>query len=164
MKKTFLLIIFFLILFLVPVAEANLQETLDLERNNLENLIPAERIGIALPIIFELKTIEGEDLFVRVDDDGRIFLLNNANPDLVVIGKKENLEKFLEITKEKELIENLNQISIEAVSFKGKVAVAIAENFLNVDLMQKKSFSQRFISLFIKPVIKVTGFFVSYFR
>lgn len=156
MKKVFLLI---LILLTFQLVEADLQETLELEKNNLENLIPARKAGIALPIIFEVVTDE-ESLLVMIDDDGKISFPSNINPDLVIGGKEVNLAKFLGIESKQDLIETLNLISIEAITFKGKVAVEVGENLLDIEIMKEKSFSQRFIGFFVKPVVKITGFFI----
>jgi len=149
-----------ILLISMSFVDAGLKEKTEVAKGNIEELIPSESVSIALPLTFKVMTNEGEKFFIYVNKEGEGSFLDNADYDLVIEGKEEDLERFLDVNEEENFIKNLESISVESNSFKGHVAVETAESILGVKISKNKSFSQKLIGFFIRPLVKITGYFV----
>lgn len=156
MKKILILII----LLSLPLAQAEtFQEKLKPELDNIE--VPIEQLKFVLPATIKIITPDtGEELFISLEKTGKVSLDKKEKVDIIIEGTKNNIEKLLNTKDLNELRNNIDLITIQTPSIKGKFGVELIEDLFDIKFVKKKPFSQKLVSVVTAPIAKIAKWFM----
>ena len=154
MKKYILL---FLVLLILNVnahelPNATVQELIN---SNPELISLPEGTEKALPLAIQINDIENNESFILTfEKDGSTIIKDSGSKDLIMNMDKNSLHDILD-GKDIFSEEMLKKLNVKAISMKGKLAIGIIEEALDVKIIQNHGFIQKIISFFAKIIYKI---------
>ena len=140
--------------------EMSLREVLDYKLEDIEKNMPFNIIKISLPLIMNFELEGNENFCVIINKIGKVHVLDPCNyPDIVVIGEEEELKDLFLTETNQELIDKITQLTIEPVTFRGKLITQITENYFDIKIVKKKSTSQKLIAIVTVPIVGIIKIF-----
>lgn len=152
MKK---LLILFLILLCIPVANANLMKDISEQQEKIKESVTDSKFQSLLPIklhVIAQDTQEGVYFLIQKSGD---LLFENQGKDFEVYANYKEIQNFLNFTELGEIRDNIKTLNIRPDSVKGKIAVRFAEVFYNIKISEAKSWSHKLLNFFITPLAKI---------
>jgi len=147
MKLNFLLIF---LLLSIPLADASVKEELEPRIDKLEQDSNLAKYKFFLPLTVKISG-ENEEFLISLMKEGSIGFVNDAKVDIVIQGKEEDLVNILDADDE-EFKKHLNNLNIYGTSFKGKMAVLIAEKITKTKFNKNKTLGDKILGAVIYPL------------
>jgi len=94
---------------------------------------------------------ENGEFLLSLTKDGNIEFVNDAKVDIIIQGNEEDLVNILDADDE-EFKTHLNNLNIYGTSFKGKMAVLIAEKITKTKFNKNKTLGDRILGAVIYPL------------
>jgi len=144
----------------ILLKEMNLKEVLEYKTEDIEREMPLSIIKISLPLILNVELENNETFCIIINKIGKISILGPCNyPDIIIKSDEEKLKNLFLTETNQELIDKITQITIEPVTFRGKLITQIIENYFDIKIVKNKSTSQKLIAIVTVPIVGIINVF-----
>ncbi|MEK6835065.1 MAG: hypothetical protein AABX61_02265 [Nanoarchaeota archaeon] len=141
-------IIFLLIL--MPLANASVKDNLEPKLTNLGENFNLAKYKIVLPLNVKVISLDtNEEFLVSLTKEGKIEFTDKTKVDITIQGNEKDLIKLID---PKNFKESINNVNIYGSSFKGKMAVLIAEKISKSKFNKTKSLSDKILGYVVYPI------------
>lgn len=133
----------------MPLADASVKDEVQIKINDAEKYNLA-KYKLFLPLTVKINNLDdNEELIVKLEKNGKILFTEQGKVEIIIQGSEQDL---INVFQDENFKENIKNINVYGVTFKGKVAVILAERILKVKFNQDKNLGDKILGAVIYPV------------
>ena len=134
----------------MPLANASVKDNLEPKLTNLGENFNLAKYKIVLPLNVKVISLDtNEEFLVSLTKEGKIEFTDKTKVDITIQGNEKDLIKLIDPKNFKEFI---NSVNVYGNSFKGKMAVLIAEKISKSKFNKTKSLSDKILGYVVYPI------------
>ncbi len=134
----------------MPLANASVKDNLEPKLTNLGENFNLAKYKIVLPLNVKVISLDtNEEFLVSLTKEGKIEFTDKTKVDITIQGNEKDLIKLID---PKNFKESINNVNIYGSSFKGKMAVLIAEKISKSKFNKTKSLSDKILGYVVYPI------------